>query len=123
MKGKRLAMGALEDSVMEILWRDGGWRTPAQVHAELLGERDLRYTTVLTTLVRLFKKDRLERRKSGRAYAYHPRFSRSQWSASKMDEALNVATERSEALAHFLTGLTSRDRQQLRKLLDKSKRS
>ena len=49
-------MGALEDAVMDILWEDGGWLVPSAVHARLPAERDLSYTTVMTTLARLQKK-------------------------------------------------------------------
>ncbi len=42
-------------------------------------ERPLAYTTVMTTLDRLFKKGLLERRKVERAFIYSPRLSRQQW--------------------------------------------
>ena len=117
MRGKRLPMGALEGAVMEVLWADGGWLIPAEVHAKLPAERDLRYTTVMTTLARLHKKDRLERRKDGRAFAYHPTMSRAEWAATRMDDVLNVTGDRSAALAHFLDRLDDSDRSQLRRIL------
>ena len=69
-------MGHLEVAVMEILWKQG----ESSVHqvVEKL-ERALAYTTVMTTLDRLYKKGLLERRKSERAYLYSPRQSRQQW--------------------------------------------
>src|SRR5271155_4491656 len=42
-------------------------------------ERPLAYTTVMTTLERLFKKRLLQREKSGRAFLYSPAFSREEW--------------------------------------------
>jgi predicted transcriptional regulator len=65
-------LGHLELSVMEILW--------AHVHevAQRLG-RPLAYTTVMTTLDRLFKKDLLVRRKCERAFLYAPRWTRLEW--------------------------------------------
>jgi predicted transcriptional regulator len=70
------ALGHLETTVLEILWDRG----ESNVHAviELLG-RPLAYTTVMTTLDRLYKKGLLERRKSERAFLYSPRLSRQQW--------------------------------------------
>ena len=70
------ALGHLETTVLEILWDRG----ESNVHdvSELLG-RPLAYTTVMTTLDRLYKKGLLERRKSDRAFLYSPRFSRQQW--------------------------------------------
>jgi predicted transcriptional regulator len=70
------ALGHLESTVLEILWDRG----ESNVHdvSELLG-RPLAYTTVMTTLDRLYKKGLLERRKSDRAFLYSPRLSRQQW--------------------------------------------
>ena len=70
------SLGHLEIAVMEILWKQG----ESNVHqvAQSL-ERSLAYTTVMTTLDRLYKKGLLERRKSERAYLYSARQSRQQW--------------------------------------------
>jgi predicted transcriptional regulator len=70
------ALGHLETTVLQILWDRG----ESNVHdvIELLG-RPLAYTTVMTTLDRLYKKGLLERRKSDRAFLYSPRFSRQEW--------------------------------------------
>jgi predicted transcriptional regulator len=46
--------------------------------ADRLG-RPLAYTTVMTTLDRLFKKGLLARRKSDRAFFYSPSLNREQW--------------------------------------------
>jgi predicted transcriptional regulator len=66
----------LEITVIEILWAIGD----ANVHevASRL-DRPLAYTTVMTTLDRLFKKGVLKRRKSDRAFRYAPRFTRAEW--------------------------------------------
>ena len=110
-------MGALEDAVMDILWEDGGWLIPSEVHAKLPTERDLSYTTVMTTLARLSKKGRLERRKDGRAFAYHAISTRAEWAASRMDEVLEITDDRPAAFAHFLDRLDDADRTQLRRIL------
>ena len=46
----------------------------------------LAYTTVMTTLDRLFKKGMLERRKSERAFLYTPRLSRRDWERQRAGE-------------------------------------
>ena len=61
---------------MEILWA-GGEATVHDVMPKL--DRPLAYTTVMTTLDRLFKKGLLERRKSERAFVYVTRYSRAEW--------------------------------------------
>ncbi len=70
------SLGPLEISVMEILWT-AGESNVHQVARSL--ERPLAYTTVMTTLDRLYKKGWLERRKSERAYLYIARQSRQEW--------------------------------------------
>jgi predicted transcriptional regulator len=69
-------MGHLEADVMEILWARG----ESSVHdvVEHLA-RPLAYTTVMTTLDRLYKKGLLARRKADRAFFYLPRQSRAEW--------------------------------------------
>jgi predicted transcriptional regulator len=70
------AFGHLENAVMEILWRRG----ESNVHDVVRSlDRPLAYTTVMTTLDRLFKKGLLDRRKSERAYFYSPCLSRQEW--------------------------------------------
>ena len=58
---------------MEIMWT-GGESNVRDVAEKL--DRQLAYTTVMTTLDRLYKKGLLERRKSDRAFIYSPRLSR-----------------------------------------------
>jgi predicted transcriptional regulator len=69
-------LGPLEIAVMEILW-SGGESSVHDVMPKLA--RPLAYTTVMTTLDRLFKKELLDRRKSERAFLYVPRYSRAEW--------------------------------------------
>jgi predicted transcriptional regulator len=66
-------MGHLETDVMDILWARGE-SSVHEVAAQL--PRPLAYTTVMTTLDRLFKKGLLARRKAERAFVYVPRMSR-----------------------------------------------
>lgn len=118
MRKKRLPMGALETAVMNVLWEDEIWMTPGEVHAELAVQRELAYTTVTTVLVRLFEKGRLERRKDGRAFAYHSTSTRTEWAADQMDRLLGAVNDRSSTLSFFLDRLDERDRTQLRRILN-----
>jgi len=62
---------------MEILWMDG--ECSVRQVAERIG-RHIAYTTVMTTLTRLYNKGLVHRREplSGRAFFYSPSFSKSQ---------------------------------------------
>ena len=76
-------LGPLEIAVMEILWAQG----ESNVHdvVEKLG-RPLAYTTVMTTLDRLYKKGLLSRHKSERAFLYSTRQTRLEWEEKRAGE-------------------------------------
>jgi predicted transcriptional regulator len=69
-------LGTLETELMEILWASGESNVRDVVQKL---SRPLAYTTVMTTLDRLFKKGLLDRRKSDRAFFYLPSFTRQEW--------------------------------------------
>jgi len=69
-------LGPLEISLMEILWTSGEGNVREVI--DRLG-RPLAYTTVMTTLDRLYKKGLLERRKVERAFIYSPALTREEW--------------------------------------------
>lgn len=110
-------MGELERAVMQVLWDRGGWHTPGEVHEVLAADRPLAYTTVMTILVRLWQKGRLERQRDGRAFAYRPVESREEHAAARMGEILQGVADRPIALSHFLASLPAADRVQLRRML------
>jgi predicted transcriptional regulator len=112
--------GELERAVMDVLWDRGGWLTPGEVHARL-GDPELAYTTVMTILVRLWHKGRVERHRDGRAYAYHPVQSREQHVAERMEQVLTEARDRSAVFSHFVDAMDPGDRAQLRRLLNRYK--
>ena len=68
---------------MEVVWSCG--ETSVRDVVEKLENR-LAYTTVMTTLDRLYKKGLLDRRKEDRAFLYSPRFSRREWEHKRMDD-------------------------------------
>lgn len=83
---------------MEILWASG--ESNVREVAQAVG-RPLAYTTVMTTLDRLFKKGLLARRKSDRAFLYSPLFSRQEWNrkmAGEWVEGFFTATKSSGEL-------------------------
>ncbi|MGH9519072.1 MAG: BlaI/MecI/CopY family transcriptional regulator [Terriglobales bacterium] len=80
-----MPLGPLEHDVMEVLWRRGRCNVREVVDALT---KSLAYTTVMTTLDRLFKKGLLEREKSERAFVYLPALSRLQWQQRRAGEFL-----------------------------------
>ncbi len=107
--------GELERAVLDVLWDQGGWRTPAEVGTHL--DAGLAYTTVVTVLRRLFDKGILDRQADGRAHAYRPHQSREQYAAAMMTRVLAEARDSATALNHFVETLDDDDRRQLSRLL------
>ena len=82
---KSADLGHLESTVMKFLWT----RPEANVRDVMDGlDRPLAYTTIMTTLDRLYKKGLLDRRKSERAFIYTPRFTQQAWEQKQAGEAL-----------------------------------
>jgi predicted transcriptional regulator len=73
-------LGPLEITIMEILWTRGESNVREVVDRL---DRPLAYTTVMTTLDRLFKKGILERRKADRAFFYSPTLNRPEWESKR----------------------------------------
>ncbi len=71
--------GVLERDVLDVLWSQADLAV-RDVQAQL--SRPVAYTTVMTTLDRLYKKGVLERRRVGRAFHYSPAVTREQLRAS-----------------------------------------
>jgi predicted transcriptional regulator len=78
-------LGPLEQELMEKLWD----RQSSTVR-ELLedGKMQLAYTTVMTTLDRLYKKELLDRVAAGRAFRYSPRYSKGDLQMRAAGEAI-----------------------------------
>ena len=116
MSAKRRPTGALEAAVLEQVWATPTGVTPREALNGLPG--DLAYSTVMTILNRLFAKGLLRRTREGRAYRYQPVFSEAELVASRMSEALGVASDRAATLSRFVSELSSDDEAVLRDLLD-----
>ena len=112
----RRPMGSLEGDVLAVLWGRSEPATPAEVLVEL--DNGLAYTTVLTILIRLWRKGLLERAKAGRAYAYRPAVSEADYAAQHMEAALTRARDRAAVLNRFVGNLSARDAAVLRDLLE-----
>jgi predicted transcriptional regulator len=110
-------LGPLEERVLEALWQ----REHATVRDLADGAcQDLAYTTVMTTLDRLFKKKLLSREAEGRAFRYAPRFTREELHRQVAGEAFRQLMDASPGsslpLSYLVEILTERDAQLLDEL-------
>jgi predicted transcriptional regulator len=111
----RRGAGELEAAVLEVLQRGGSALSPGEVR-ELVGG-DLAYTTVVTILSRLHAKGVLDRHKSGRAYLYAPVADSPGLAARRMARVLDEEADREAVLARFVSSLSDRDEEMLRRML------
>lgn len=104
------ALGPLETQLLRVLWlrRDGTVR-------ELLNEIPVRvaYTTVMTTLDRLYKKGLLERTLDGRAYRYRATQTEEEYNrstvAAGLTKLLNSAGSPASPLSFLVDTVTQHD--------------
>ena len=100
--------------MLEALWLRGDATVRDMVDGEC---QDLAYTTVMTTLDRLFKKNLLSREAEGRAFRYKPRFTREELHREVAGEAfrqlLDASPLSSLPLSYLVEILTERDTQLL----------
>ena len=112
------ALGKLERQVMEESWRRGEMSVRDFF---LLFDERIAYTTLMTTLDRLYKKRLLERRKDGRAFLYSPLLTRAEFEQGirqdVIDGLLGRGAESVEpVLACIVETVTERDRSLLDEL-------
>lgn len=119
-------LGPLEQRLLEALWRRGTATVRELVDN---GYDDLAYTTVMTTLDRLFKKNLLTRESEGRAFRYTPRFTRQELNREMAGHAFRQLLDASPAssmpLSYLVEILTERDAQlldELRHLVETKRR-
>ena len=110
-------LGPLEERLLETLWKRGSATVRDLVEGDC---QDLAYTTVMTTLDRLFKKKLLARQPEGRAFCYVPRLSREDMHRQVAGEAFRQWMDASPAsslpLSYLVEIVTERDAQLLDEL-------
>ena len=119
-------IGPLEQRLLEALWERGNATVRELVSSEC---RDLAYTTVMTTLDRLFKKNLLDRMAEGRAFRYSPRLTRQELHRALASETfrqlLDASPTASLPLSYLVEVLSERDAQlldDLRRLVEAKRR-
>ena len=109
--------GELESAVMDCVWHAGGETTVREVLEQLRQQRELAYTTVMTTMDTLHRKGWLAREKRGKAFGYWATLSREEYSARLMREALDDAENPDVVLTQFLKQMSDTDSERLRRVV------
>ncbi len=117
---KQTRLGDLERAVMDHLWSVPEPQTVRQVNEALSTRRDLAYTTVMTVLQRLAKKNLVSQIRDDRAHRYVPVHGRDELVAGLMVDALDQAADsgsRKSALVHFVERVGADEADALRRAL------
>ncbi len=111
--------GELEAVVMDRIWdRDPTTSTTVRdVFDQLVTERNIAYTTVMSTMDNLHTKGWLTRERDGKAYQYWATLSREEHSAQLMREALEGGGQPDLVLNHFVEQISPEKSARLRAAL------
>lgn len=94
--------GELEAVVMDRVWSREGMIPVREVFEDLRRQREIAYTTVMSTMDNLHRKGWLARERSGKAFLYWPTLTREEYSARLMRDALTGGGNPDLVLTHFL---------------------
>lgn len=114
------SLGSLEAQVMDVLWSQ-----PSAAHTvrEVLdalrgsGPKEHAYTTVMTVLENLCRKELVSRHKHGRSFQYEATTSREQHTAELLDGILSTATDTRATLMRFVESMSEAEIEDLTKAL------
>jgi len=114
-------LGPLEQQLLQALWSRGNGTVRELLDvAGADGRHKVAYTTVMTTLDRLYKKRLLDRLAEGRAFRYWPRQSERELQQAAASEAieqlLDSGTATALPLSYLVEAITARDAQLLDEL-------
>jgi predicted transcriptional regulator len=111
---------------MAIAWRRRH-ATVRELHGELSESRAVAYTTVMTTMDRLFRKGLLSRSREGNAYRYSARFDHEHWTRKWSRAAIDhlLPSLDTASAAYFVEEARKANPEllaQLRKMIDEAGR-
>ncbi len=111
------ALGKLERAVLEEVWKRH--ETSVRDVYKAFNEQ-IAYTTVMTTLDRLYKKSLLSRRKDGRAFLYSPRVTHAELergiTVDVIEELITSTNEVRPILSCIVDSVSERDTELLDEL-------
>lgn len=110
--------------VMEAVWRRGQ-ATVADLHEEMLADRKIAYTTVLTTMRALERRGMVTHHVVGKAFLYTPAVTREQYTEASVDRLVgSLFGGRTDKLLCHLLGtprVTKADLKAIQNVFRKSK--
>ncbi len=110
-------LGPLETDIMQIIWQDER-STVKKVHRKLSQQREIAYTTVMTTMSRLAEKGVLRRHREGLAYVYTPAITESDFVTMVVQQVLDGLLDdySTTAIDYMIDYLARRNPKELRRI-------
>jgi predicted transcriptional regulator len=110
-------LGPLETEIMRIIWRDER-NTVKKVHRKLSQNREIAYTTVMTTMSRLADKGVLNRHREGLAYVYTPAIKEEEFVTLVVQQVMDGLLDdySDTAINYMVEYLSHHDRSKLEQL-------
>lgn len=114
-------LGPLEGDIMDVIWRRGP-STVSQVHRELQASKEIAYTTVMTTLTRLARKQLLDQDRSQPSYLYSARLDKAGFDRYVVSGVIeSLMTDYHDIFLELLTeaiqSMSSADRERIKSAL------
>lgn len=118
-RGLRVVLFDLEAEIMDLVW-SAGWSefSVQEVVDGLSDRRELAYTTLLTTVRRLYDKGLLRRKRDGKRFLYRPKLTRQEFHEQLAQELMRSlpAAGREAALATLVDQVAEDDLEALGRL-------
>src|SRR5579863_674578 len=125
-RSSKTQLGPLEQQLLEELWK---WKSASVRELLDRSNLELAYTTVMTTLDRLYKKQLLDRSAEGRAFRYSPRHTQEELKKAAVGETVRQLLSSSPAaslpLSYLVEAVSDHDAgllDQLQQLVDQKRR-
>ncbi|HEY3681602.1 MAG TPA: BlaI/MecI/CopY family transcriptional regulator [Streptosporangiaceae bacterium] len=109
--------GELESAIMDVVWEAEHPLQVRDVRERLDYSRTVAYTTVMTVMDILHRKQVLQRSKNGRAWRYWPTETRTEHTARLMNEVLGTSGDPPATLLHLVHLFSDEDRAWLHDVL------
>jgi predicted transcriptional regulator len=97
-------LGPLESAIMLTLWDTREPLKVSEVTGRLTYPRDLAYTTVMTVLTILCRKDLARRHRTGQAWLYTPALSRDDYLTQRVRDLITLAGDPEKVVRNALAG-------------------
>jgi predicted transcriptional regulator len=120
-------LGELETAVMNVVWKQAAALTARDVCSQLKGRKERAYTTIMTTMDRLFRKGLLARIKDGQAWRYEAVLTGPEFAKALADSLASriLSAGQDAALSAFVDATANVDEallDRLKHLIDARKR-